>query len=492
MKNQVFLSFFLIMALIFVSCPDSSDSGGGDGPDLYFEIPTEDSVSHHMHDHGSVLYYYSAADIALNHSSLVDNMVKRYKTAKKWDKADDLKQGDMFLFAYNEFAAIQGDSAKFEAFKKMYYDSGVILAMEGGYETDFSRVCATIGCYNPYEGMSDAKHLPGEKPLWVFSGPLPQAAGVVVKLCPSDESTAFLHPDYANLDKAGFLSDYYQGQFCDLAVNGIKKAMKAPSARNAQALTDLISAYKVFSQYSYPINPKLYKKDKEITEPRIDPFQVELDIYNAYSETEQRNYYYIHAEIICSFVNGFIGEYHRAGYKNYGFYGRSVTFSCHPDSPAGVIIHQSSPQTTRQTTTYTSGVSFNLGGEVTLAGPGASVGISISKSQTYSIDDVTISELTSVGASPVASWKFALRDPTVKSALDCWATSAITDCSLTGRTTFHGGTDFIVSMPKGHDPAWWVDCWVVLELREYSAGSLNNHWTLEPHFWHKFNLPKVK
>jgi len=421
-------------------------------------------------------------------------MLKRYPNVAKWDGTSALRQGDMFIFGADEFADIAGNDVTLEAFKQMY-GSGVILAMEGGVESDFAKVCSALGCYNPYEGTPDAGYLPGEKPLWVFSGPLPSAEGIYMKMCPSDESIYMSSSDNEGMDeKAGFFTDYVQGQFCDMAVDAIQNSLEPPvRTNNPQELTSLVNAYKVYFQQSHFIPASWYYSSK-VKDDRTNAYQVEYDIYNCFSESENRNYYYIHAEILCNFANTYVGVYKTPDFKDCAYYGRAIYLtSRHGEDHNGVILHRASPHTTQQITSYTSGVSFDLGGSVS-TGNGASLsgGVSISKSESYSVSDVTISELTTSFSPPNAAWKFDLKPATAYFNLFYDLTTGITEGSLTGRTTFHGGADFIFSMPQGHSPSWYMNYTVELEIIFCAMGKIQYYHSLYASLDKWFNLPVVK
>jgi hypothetical protein len=429
-------------------------------------------------------------------------MIKRYSNVKKWGKSDELHQGDIFLFDDNEFASIAANPEMLDALKKMYFDSGVILAMEGGFESDFSNICKALSCYDPYDGIPPVNHLPGEKPLWIFSGPLPSAAGIVMKLCPSDESMVMVSPENADDEevKTGFFSDYVQGQVCDLAVDALQKSLEPSAALNSpqDELTNLIAAYKHIVQKSHTI-PKADFWNYKVKEDRTNIYQVEFDIYNAFSESEKRNYYYMHVEMMSPFYNTYIGSFHSDmssklwnHYKACGFYGNSVQLSSrHGSDHSGIILHQTRPTTTQATTTYTSGVSFNLGGEVSTSGPTISGGISISKSQSYSVADITISALNEISP-PTAAWKFALKEPNPSFNPFYYGATDMKAGSLTGRTTFIGGVDFIVSMPQGHNNRWWMSYTVELKMIHAASGAVQYAQYKSANAESFFNLPKVK
>ena len=455
----------------------------------YVELPTYDEVAVHLHAHGYVLYYFSAASVTPNETSLVDNIIKRYVSVQLWNISIEPRQGDMFLFLATEFDAIASNPQFLSAFKKMHA-SGVILAMEGGVESDFAKVCKALDCYNPYDGMTDATHLPGEKPLWIFSGPLPSAAGIFMKLCPSDESTAS-----NSAVKTGFFNDYTQGHFCDMAVGAIKKSMTPRVATNeTNQLTSLVDAYKLIFLKTQTVAKEEYYNYK-VKEDRTSEYQVEFDIYNAFSEKEKRNYYYIHVEITCPFANFYIGNFYsdaKGMFKSNGMYGRSITITTnHWSDNDDVVIHRTSPGTTERITNYVSEVSFKVDGEISLShGPSIEGGIRIDSREEYAVADVLITNNTQPNPA-VAEWTFELKEATPYYDAFYYAMCGITPGSLAGRTTFNGGADFIVSMPDKHSPFWAVNYQVDLNLIFCNAGVTQGTNVFTETYFNKITLPVV-
>ena len=502
LKRNFRLMLFTVGLCVMLShCKEDTEEVTDDDLKDFKELPTQDEVAAHLHAKGLVLYYFSTADIAPNQSTLTDNMAKRYLTRKKWTSSDEPRQGDMFLFGAGEFAAIAANPQTFAAFKKMYDSGGVIFAMEGGYETDFSNVCKALGCYDPYGGMADTKYLPGEKPLWIFSGPLPSASGIVMKLRPSDESVPPLPPAIAGIannggTKTGFFNDYTQGQICDMAVGAIQQSLTPPAAANdPKELTALTQPWRFYFQLDWlTIKKERYHNDK-VTDDRKAVFQVEYDVYFAFSEDDGNHYYYIHAEINCPFSNYYVGTYNY-GSKSLanGFFGSKITLHTGPSlTPEGVNYIRRSPGETHLNTfeSYTTGVDFSLPGTVSLKDRTITDGITIRKSQSYTASNVTISELEDKYY-PVA-WKIEFeKSHTAIDPLPPYV--RIDPGSQSGINTFNGGVDLIFSMPKGHDYTWFMYYTVELNLvntTDYNILRVDTD--VEEQIYSQFiNLPIVK
>ena len=497
MKKQILKWNFaaalcLVVTGIVTSCtPCDKPELPEDDITAYRELPSHDEVSANLHAQGRMLYYFSAASVTPNESSMVDNIVKRYASIQPWNISIEPRQGDMFLFLANEFDAIVSNPQFFAALQKMYA-SGVILAMEGGVESDFSNVCKALGCYDPYHGIPDATHLPGERPLWIFSGPLPSSAGIFMKLCPSDKSTA--SNTLGNSEKAGFFSEYTQGQVCDWAVGAIQKSMAPPApTNNAKELTGLVQPYKVYFPLNITINKDKYYNYK-VKNDRTTACMVEYDIWNAFSETEQRNYYLIHIDIVCSFSDVFIGAYHSDRYKkkSYGYYGSEFLLRSRGTDLTAFVHQVSPPYTTQPVSNYTSGADYHLGGTITLAnGSVITDGIHMGNSQNYTGDGMTLT--TGFDMYDGATWYVSFNEPVPHYYSGIYyADTHITDGSLSGRTNFHGGADFICSLLQGNPACWYMDYQVLLRLISCSSGKIDDMDDVYGKFSQTFNLPIIK
>lgn len=183
-------------------------------------------------------------------------------------------------------------------------------------------------------------------------------------------------------------------------------------------------------------------------------YQVEYDIYHAHSENagDNRNYYYIHQEIMADFNDVYKGVYNKAVSgiaKVCEWYGDYISVETVPSGTSGMEIHRNSPGTAEQTVSYTSGVTWSLGGEFRTekegAGASISAGISVDNSETYEVADVTISNRCVPGKR--LAWDFKLRRSDSSFVLYYTAMTNLKEGSLSGRTTTTAGTDFIISFP---------------------------------------------
>ena len=204
-----------------------------------------------------------------------------------------------------------------------------------------------------------------------------------------------------------------------------------------------MNATKFYIYKSQKIESSDYRSSKKGS--HTNNYQVEFDVWYAFSEDEQRNYYYIHEEISCPFKNTYVGVYSKSVSgiaKVCEWFGRQVDVTFEPVSNANdVKIHRSSPTSTQSSQSYTSGFSWNLGGNVSYkfggesagATVGLSGGISVSNSHTYTVNDVTIADNGDNGSECKASWSFILSG--VRTTYAPFSTACVNmyEGSLTGR-----------------------------------------------------------
>ena len=118
-----------------------------------------------------------------------------------------------------------------------------------------------------------------------------------------------------------------------------------------------------------------------------------------HSFSQKLDYYVVHMEIQGSNNNLYFGHW-KSGKTYYcGYYLSQVIAQADLkddgyDAPAGAMLERTSPETTNNTSTVTTGLSLNIGGEVGLStsGPAASAsgGVSYSESFTSSMPDISI------------------------------------------------------------------------------------------------------
>ena len=471
-------------------------------PDLYDVDPQPETDQEEV-KMNTTLYFFSDADAATDSCSLKDNFVSRFASAQKWDGVSIPSQGDCLLFNVDEASSIVGNAAGLDALKKMH-EAGVLLVMEGGSEKDFERVCRMVENYNPY-AVGDAEEEPngGELPLWIWTGPLPGAASLAMLLEPTDTD-------------GDFTDDFSQGELCDMALTEIKDALAAvngtagmsvangtKSGDEQKELTQLMNATKFYIYKSQKIESSDYRSSKKGS--HTNNYQVEFDVWYAFSEDEQRNYYYIHEEISCPFKNTYVGVYSKSVSgiaKVCEWFGRQVDVTFEPVSNANdVKIHRSSPTSTQSSQSYTSGFSWNLGGNVSYkfggesagATVGLSGGISVSNSHTYTVNDVTIADNGDNGSECKASWSFILSG--VRTTYAPFSTACVNmyEGSLTGRTKLQAGTDFIISTPvKSRTPQFKGTLSVQLKSSCGKMGTTCWERTRNADHSETFTLPAVK
>ena len=202
------------------------------------------------------------------------------------------------------------------------------------------------------------------------------------------------------------INEYGQGFHCDMTSQSLQRALepKAPS-NGSSDLKNLISAYIVIGQNSYTAPPVHGHEGKGTT----DNFQVEAKIWTAYSKDRKEHFYLVNLGFIAYVEPSFYGEWHTKvstlKMKGYGFCLTDVNLEFAPVHPNGAIIHAHSPQTTERQSSYTSSVSFELGGSVSVTGPEISGGISISNSHTETINDIEVINRTNPAqGSPQLRW----------------------------------------------------------------------------------------
>lgn len=460
-----------MVAAAFAACSDDDVDGPLQGSDTDFvevvDEPTEDVVTNRI---DRTAYIVDGLITANSERAMIDNFLDRYTRTVPFRDLQTVVAGDAVAFEATALNELLGDETTANNIKYAY-NHGAVLLMNGGKTSDFARLCSMLDCYNPYAGETEVQSSDGEKNLWVLSGELPGVRGVYAKLSssiPPTDSTMITEVDDAgNVDtkvseekeeaEPGFMSEYRQGQLCEQVTKGINESLtpKVMANTEQQELTDLMSATKVFLTGSVSWK-KHYKKKLN----RTAYYSIELNIWNAYSETENRQYYLIHQEMTYSFADYCIGSWHANAWKDYGPYGKyyETTF-CNTGKPENVTFHRLSPGTTQTSTSYTSSVGFNLGGSVsTKAGLGITGGLNISHSQAYTVDDVTVynNSVATTRASK-ASWKFDMRDAKGHFNWKAHGSVDIDPCSASGRSTFVSGTDYIFSVPQGTPNNWQLE-----------------------------------
>ena len=488
--------FFLccIITLFCNSCNDESEVFFEDSEDEIVELPTEDAIK----ERTDKTIYYIESISGNNERQIIDNFAVRFNVKKTLEPSSQLEPGDAVAFESKILNDIVGNDNRMNMLKNAY-NQGAIIMMNGGNTDDFSRLCQALDCYNPYKYSEDPIAKDGSIPLWIVAGKMPRLGGLYCYLSPSinSEGNEIMG---GNLDEENstpnshFFTEYEQGLLCDHIMIGIKKGTipqnedKSPTSE----LTELMSAVKVYIEGKQTG----WIKKKKKKEYRTNFYLAELDIWNAYSKNENRQYYYIHQEVSLPFQSVLFGEFHAGAWKGYGGYGKKLeTTFRNNGAQKEVIFHKLSPNTTQESKTYTTSVQYNVGGSISTSSASLSAGMTITNSCTYTVDDVVISN-KSIAASQdsKASWAFDLRGATGKYHAFYHGNTEIIPGSLSGRETFISGADYILSVPQNFNNKWKFEYAVTLRWSYfYTFGktqSDHDDWTNT--FSKTFSLPEVK
>lgn len=162
----------------------------------------------------------------------------------------------------------------------------------------------------------------------------------------------------------------------------------------------------------------------ETKQLRFNPI---LEVYNAYSLEECKNYYYIFLNLSTEFADAYVNHYG----ASYNCYGKEIEISVYAPSGEKIEVSNTTPTSTESSTNLSTGMSFNLGGVVGYKA-GADIemrsGLTISQTRSYTVEDVTVTNLKS--ADTKARWKYSLKGPEGN-----WFIGLINEGALVGRTT---------------------------------------------------------
>lgn len=466
MKKIYLIHYLLLCCMILAIAASCNDDKDGYDPDnvndpekLTDPLPTSDQLAV---THNNTLYYlsfWSKEDHAIS-----DNMINRYKEVVPYVPGTKMEIGDAFFFTREDITRIQSEADLLADFKDMFHKQSIVMMMEGGTNEDFNTVCTLLDCYNPYVKGDDSHS--DELPLWVFSGPLPSASGFYSKLNARSTATRTKGVKGAEGEKSvQTINEYGQGIHCDMTSQSLQRALepKAPS-NGSSDLKNLISAYIVIGQNSYKAAPVKGRSG-------IDNFQVEAKIWTAYSKDRKEHFYLVNLGFIAYVEPSFYGEWHNTElfWKGYGLCLTNVNLEFDPVHPNSSVVHAHSPQTTEKQSSYTSNVSFELGGAVSVTGPEISGGVSISNSHTETINDIEVVNRTNPAqGSPQLRWQFNLRKPSSHFNMFCFSSSAVDAGAKAGISTCSLSTDFIISVPDGAANVWRVSMYPTLKAFFFS------------------------
>lgn len=164
------------------------------------------------------------------------------------------------------------------------------------------------------------------------------------------------------------------------------------------------------------------------------------------------------------------------------------------NNPSAVRMMQSSPETANNQTSITSGVSYNLGGEVAIDGPKVSGGISIESSTTVAVSDCTVYNISNDRQNN-AHWLYKFRRC---DAAGTWK-SHLSNPPALATTTFQPVNQWIWRMPattRAAAPVMQVHFrpqLVDTELDYYFfAYRIKHHWWwYDLYFYVKFPFPPM-
>lgn len=504
MKRIHLILSAILIACMAISCDDNSDNIKGDSDIVQPSEPQlTDVVSTTIN---RTAYLVDGITVDKSEKTLLDNFIARYANSAAYGTNHQLRQGDAIVFSAASLHRLIADDNLADL--KRDYSSGAVLLMHGGSASDFAQLCDALGCFNPYGEESGNGVENGYEPLWVLVGNIPGASGIYTclnayampasSITMTDGSEESLPdtdlptlPDVITPTSSSPISDYAQGKLCDTVVGAIKQSLEEKPTKNDETseLTELMSAVKVFVQNNSWWEYKGQRRTRYCL--------TELDIWNAYSVAEKRQYYYIHQEMTYAFSESCVGSFHDAQWKSYGMYGKYYeTCFKNENSPQDVILHRSSPSTTQTSTTYTSSISYNIGGEISTAATGLSGGVNISNTQSYVVEDVMVYN-NCVATTPLskAAWKFDLRDAKGHFNWKSHASVDIDPCSASGRSTFTCGADYIFSVPNSCPNSWIFDFSVTSRLvscyNVFGGKVKTKYHDFTYTINYKFSLPKV-
>lgn len=444
------------------------------------------------------LYYFSQANEEENKDHLFDNFIARFSDRRLWN-GSELTAGD-FLFLYkNDIEKISLEALRASL------SNGLVLVVDALESYDvFKRFCDANGIYNPLTDEDiDVSHT-----MFIIS--FSEKSINNNQAMPYRGVFFMLSPQSCIPGKP--MSDYWQGEIINQAISKLNEVHNPVSHDSAVArggmdddMQRLVGAYKVFianKGRSQSLEDFLYQDKNKASEYNTNIYNSEYDIWNVYSIAEKRNYYYIHQEFLGSFAGCYKDIYScNVITNNFStiakvceWYGDFVKLTTTPDTP-GMQIHRNSPATTQSSTGYESGFSWNLGGEIGFLGssPSGNIsnGISLSSSQTYTVNDVTVYNTCEPGTK--LEWTFDFAKPRCKFHPFKKAGTTMIEGALVGRKSFTAGTDFIISFPES-DKAPVITGSIYVQLRSTcgKAGIKCHEDTKYVSTWKTISLPYLK
>lgn len=430
------------------------------------------------------LYFISQAEVDEDQFCLHDNILSRFLSHTKWD-GHLLGKRD---FLYVKASELNG---RISSIKESIANGCILILDDVSTLDELKGICNALELYCATESSEDIANsifLLGDPDTPFIDESGQSFGGIYFKLSPMSSGLA--------------ISDYFQGEVVDKAVACINNLLMGSDVKSASRsgddnLTSIVNAYKVW-ETDYHTLVKSDYRGSYAAEEQTNIYNIEYDIWHVYSITEARNYYYIHQEFMGTFSPCYKGV-RKTLVKTNGcntmakvseYYGDYVTITTIPKCQ-GLQIHRNSPSTTLGSTTYTSGFSWDLSGELSYDGKvGGTVhtGISLSFSESYNKEDLTVSNNCVPGNK--LEWTFNLTRPRAKFHPFYVAGSDMIEGALLGRTSMTTGMDYIISCPATN-PAPQMQGIMKVGLRSSAAkcGSICGEREKEDVYYYIIKLP---
>ena len=229
-------------------------------------------------------------------------------------------------------------------------------------------------------------------------------------------------------------------------------------------------------------------------------FTIRYTLYSCHSFTNNMDYYFVtqSAQLNPSVLWKWIEKGH-VSYPNIylpeqeGHMRRYLFENYWGETPEGVPLDSSSPQNANNVSTVTSGVSWNLGGSLGFNAQGPtgslSTGATFSNSQSFSVSDCSINNMSGSGSKDMAKWEYTFANP-ANGSTDFYYTE-LKDAPLLSRSNFQPVNQWVWTVPRS-----FTDKWDSLKFKSqftwtngHSEGQLNCAWIKvegakhTDHFW---------
>ncbi len=420
--------------------------------DISYSEPLPDKDNDNVKIRGT-LYLMHPVDDSEDNQCLHDNLVARFTNRVDW-KHDRLGKGDYLYIKGNDIALSDR-----KVIKESLDEGMIVLLDDIDSFGQLSGFCEEMGIYNPLNGENQG--IPNSIfILAASSNPFYSAdndsrySGLFFKVSPVDHN-------------GEFISDYSQGEIADrvasilneINANTPLNTLNLSRAESPANLKTLVNAHKVFlceGGYSHSRTKDDYRGNYADDE-QSNIYNVEFDVWNVASG--DRYYYYVHQEFLGSFSQCYKGVRSTCVTTN-GFhtmakvcewYGDKVTLTTIPGgNTRGMQIHRNSPATTNTSTTYTSGFSWDLSGDVSYSqgnGLGGTIhgGVAFSSSESYTKEDISV--INNCVPGQKLSWSFDLRHPSTSFSPVRVAGTNMREGAAAGRSSLNVGMDYIISFP---------------------------------------------